>query len=57
MGFLQNARQRLGSAAHFVGRHAATAGKVALGAAAVAGPTYHATHLSPIHLSEPPRPY
>ena len=37
MGYLQNARQRLASAAHLVRKHARTAGKVALGAAAVAG--------------------
>ncbi len=42
MGFVQNARQRLGSAAHTIGKHAATVGKVALGAAAVAGAAYHA---------------
>ena len=42
MGFLQSARQRLGSAAHSIGKHAATVGKVALGAAAVAGAAYHA---------------
>jgi hypothetical protein len=42
MGFVQNTRQRLGSAAHFVGRHAATAGKAALTAAAVAGAAYSA---------------
>ena len=42
MGFVQDARQRLGSAAHTIGRHAATAGKVALTAAAVAGAAYHA---------------
>ena len=42
MGFVQSARQRLGSAAHFVGKHAATAGKAALTAAAVAGAAYSA---------------
>ena len=42
MGFVQDARQRLGSAAHSIGKHAATAGKVALTAAAVAGAAYHA---------------
>ena len=42
MGYLQGARQRLGSAAHSIGKHAATVGKVALGAAAVAGAAYHA---------------
>ena len=42
LGFVQNARQRLGSAAHTIGKHAATVGKVALGAAAVAGAAYHA---------------
>ena len=42
MGFVQDARQRLGSAAHTIGRHAATAGKVALTAAAVAGAAYSA---------------
>ena len=45
MGFLQNARQRLGSAANFVARHGATAAKVALGAAgaaAAAGAAYRA---------------
>ena len=41
MGFAQNTRQRLGSAAHFVGKHA-TAGKAALTAAAVAGAAYSA---------------
>ena len=47
MGFLQNARQRLGSAANFVARHGATAAKVALGAAgaaAAAGAAYRAYH-------------
>ena len=44
MGFVQNTRQRLGSAAHFVGRHAATAGKAALTAAVVAGAAYNAYH-------------
>ena len=47
MGFLQNARQRLGSAANFVARHGATAAKVALGAAgaaAAAGAAYKAYH-------------
>ena len=46
MGFLQNARQRLGSAAHAVGKHAVTAGKIALATAAVAGAAYnaHQTH-------------
>ena len=42
MGCMQNTRQRIGSAAHFVGRHAATAGKAALTAAAVAGAAYNA---------------
>ena len=42
MGYLQSARQRLASAAHLARKHAATAGKVALGAAAVAGAAYHA---------------
>ena len=42
MGLLQRARQRLGSAARSIGKHAVTAGKVALGAAAVAGAAYHA---------------
>ena len=42
MGFMQNTRQRLSSAAHFVGRHAVTAGKAALTAAAVAGAAYNA---------------
>ena len=42
MGYLQDARQRLGSVAHTVGKHAATAGKIALTAAAVAGAAYHA---------------
>jgi hypothetical protein len=42
MGFLQDTRQRLGAAAHVVGKHAATVGKVALTAAAVAGAAYHA---------------
>jgi len=42
MGFLQNARQRLGSAARTVGKHAVTAGKIALATAAVAGAAYHA---------------
>ena len=40
MGFVQNARQRLGAAANFVKKHAATVGHVALGAAAVAGAVY-----------------
>ena len=47
MGFVQNARQRLGSAANFVARHGATAAKVALGAAgaaAAAGAVYKAYH-------------
>ena len=44
MGYLQHTRQRLASAARVVGKHAATAGKVALGAAAVAGAAYHAYH-------------
>ena len=42
MGYLHNTRQRLASAARVVGKHALTAGKVALGAAAVAGAAYHA---------------
>ena len=42
MGYLQSARQRLGAAAHFVGKHAATAGKIALATAAVAGAAYNA---------------
>ena len=42
MGYLQDARQRLGPVAHTVGKHAATAGKIALTAAAVAGAAYHA---------------
>ena len=42
MGYLQGARQRLASAAHAVGRHAVTAGKIALATAAVAGAAYHA---------------
>ena len=42
MGYLQSARQRLASAAHAVRKHAATAGQVALGVAAVAGAAYHA---------------
>ena len=36
MGYLQSARQRLASAAHLARKHARTAGKVALGAAAAA---------------------
>jgi hypothetical protein len=42
MGYLQAAKQRIGAAAKTLGRHAATVGKVALGAAAVAGAAYHA---------------
>ena len=44
MGYLQNARQRLGSAAKLVARHGATAAKVAVAAAAVAGAAYKAYH-------------
>jgi len=42
MGYLQSARQRIGSAARTVGKHAATAGKAALTAAVVAGAAYNA---------------
>ena len=51
MGLIQNARQRVASAARVVGKHALTAGKVALGAAAVAGAAYHA------HQRHASRPY
>ena len=46
MGYLHNTRQRLASAARVVGKHALTAGKVALATAAVAGAAYnaHQTH-------------
>ena len=46
MGYLQNGRQHLASAGRVVGKHALTAGKVALAAAAVAGAAYnaHQTH-------------
>ena len=52
MGYLHNTRQRLASAARVVGKHALTAGKVALGAAAVAGAAYHAYQH---HASRPDR--
>ena len=52
MGLIQNARQRVASAARVVGKHAVTAGKVALGAAAVAGAAYHAYQR---HASQPDR--
>ena len=46
MGYLQTAKQRVGAAAKTLGRHAATIGKVAVGAAVVAGAAYnaHQTH-------------
>ena len=44
MGYLQNARQRLASAAHLVRKHARTAGKVALGAAAAAAAVAGVAH-------------
>jgi len=44
MGYLQNARQRLASAAHLVRKHARTAGKVALGAAAAAATVAGVVH-------------
>ena len=37
MGYLQSVRRRLGSAARFVGQHAGTVGRAALGAAVLAG--------------------
>lgn len=50
MGYLQNARQRLGSVARTVGRHAARVGKAALTAAAVAGAAYGAYQTHEHHL-------
>ena len=44
MGYLQSARQRLASAAHLARKHAATAGKVALGAAAAAAAVAGVVH-------------
>ena len=44
MGYLQSARQRLASAAYLVRKHARTAGKVALGAAAAAAAVAGVAH-------------
>ena len=44
MGYLQSARQRLASAAHLARKHAHTAGKVALGAAAAAAAVAGVVH-------------
>ena len=44
MGYLQNARQHLASAAHLVRKHAHTVGKVALGAAAAAATVAGVVH-------------
>ena len=44
MGYLQSARQRLASAAHAVRKHAGTAGKLALGAAAAAAAVAGVAH-------------
>jgi len=44
MGYLQNARQRLASAAHLARKHARAAGKAALGEAAAAAAVAGAVH-------------